>query len=359
MLMEKRPLSPEPFLNRLFKRPYRGNLAIELHNLIATTDVDGISEEEIVQLEARYRCPLRKLSTSLRTELFTSVLTGYLKDHRLSEQERANLVALRELLELPQSVTRAIREEVLSSMYKERAEAAVSDGVLTPEQQQELQEFADAVALPEELSKSIYNRAAGERVQAFLEQAVSNEMLSPEEDSEFQALARNLRVDMTIPEKTAQQLERYRLYWQIENGEIPAINVGIRLYGGEVCYHYCPVSWYEFRQVTRRVNFGGPVLRLKITRGLYWRAGSLGVQRVTEDILKYIDEGTLFLTNRRLIFMGSKGSKNIRLNRILDFEIFSNGVQIQKDAGASPFLKTDADMELFGLLMGRALRDVM
>ncbi len=357
--MEIKPLKREPLLNRLFKRPFRGNMAIELHNLIALSDVDGISTEELLQLEANYRCPPNKIPTPLRKELFTDVLVAYLKDHKISEQEQANLATLRELLELPLPVTQTIREEILSSMYQERAEAVVADGKLSPEEQQGLREFADAVALPRELADSIYNRAAGERVQAFLEQAVSNEMLSPEEDGEFQALARNLRVNMTIPEKTAQQLERYRLYWQIENGELPAIDVGIRLYGGEVCYHYCPVSWYEYRQVTRRVNFGGPVLRLKITRGIYWRAGSLGVQRITEDVLKHIDEGTLFLTNRRLIFVGSRQNKNIRLNRILDFEIFSNGVQIQKDAGASPFLKTTADMELFGLLMGRALRDQM
>ena len=33
--------------------------------------------------------------------------------------------------------------------------------------------------------------------------------------------------------------------------------------------------------------------------------------------------------------------------------------EIKKDAGASPFLETTADMELFGLLLGRAIRDLM
>ncbi len=46
-------------------------------------------------------------------------------------------------------------------------------------------------------------------------------------------------------------------------------------------------------------------------------------------------------------------------NRILDFEIYSNGVQIEKDAGVSPFLETSADMELLGLLLCRAIHDVM
>lgn len=73
----------------------------------------------------------------------------------------------------------------------------------------------------------------------------------------------------------------------------------------------------------------------------------------------FVLDGTLFLTNQRLIFMGRRKNKNIRLNRILDFEIYSNGVQIEKDAGVSPFLETSADMELLGLLLGRAIRDVM
>ncbi|MCA1754235.1 MAG: hypothetical protein LC641_05975 [Spirochaeta sp.] len=33
--------------------------------------------------------------------------------------------------------------------------------------------------------------------------------------------------------------------------------------------------------------------------------------------------------------------------------------QIEKNAGVSPLLETSADMELFGLLLGRAIPDLM
>ena len=83
----------------------------------------------------------------------------------------------------------------------------------------------------------------------------------------------------------------------------------------------------------------------------------MSVQRITEDVLAHIDTGTMYLTNKRLILMGSRKNSTIRLNRILDFTPYRNGVDIQKDSGKSPFLKFDHDVDVFCLYLDRALRD--
>lgn len=290
---------------------------------------------------------------------FEDVLTEYLSDIRFSERERANLTWLREILGLSHDDVRRIREKKVEPIFRRQAEIAVSDGILSTEQQEALDELADSIALPETMASQIYAEVAGGRIQRVLDHAIADQQLSPEEDAELRALARNLRVSTTTDAATQRTLDRYRLFWQIENGEIPAIDAGFNLYRGERCFFRCDATWYELKQVTRRFNYGGPAIRIKIMKGVYWRAGSLGVQRMSEDVLKHLDNGTLFLTNKRIIFMGGRRNRNIRLSRILDFEIYSNGVQIEKDAGASPFLETSADMELFGLLLGRSLRDLM
>ncbi|MFN2312801.1 MAG: hypothetical protein ABR590_12240, partial [Spirochaetia bacterium] len=221
------------------------------------------------------------------------------------------------------------------------------------EQHEALNELADSIALPEKLASQIYAEVAGARIQRYLDGAISDQQLSPEEGEELRTITRNLRISATMDAATQRTLDRYRLFWQIENGEVPEIDAGINLFRGERCFFRCDTAWHELKQVTRRFNYGGPTMRIKIMKGVYWRAGSLGVQRVSEDVLKHLDDGVLFLTNKRILFMGQRKNKNIRLNRILDFDIYSNGVQIEKDAGVSPFLQTSADMELFGLLLGR------
>ena len=359
MQFQKQPLQKPSLFHRLFGRPYRPNLLVEFRNMIASHDLHAISADHIVGLETKYRCRLTDTSLDGRQQLFADVLTAYLGDQRLTEQERENLTRLRDLLGIPHAQAQRIREEKVAPIFRHRAETAVSNGELSPEQQEALNELADAIALPEQVASRIYGEVAGDRIQRFLDGAIADQQLSPEEDEELRLLSRNLRVCTTMDSATQRTLDRYRLFWQIENGDVPEIDAGINLFRGERCFYRSDAAWHELKQVTRRFNYGGPTMRIKIMKGVYWRAGSLGVQRVSEDVLKHLDDGTLFLTNKRIIFMGRRKNKNIRLNRILDFEIYSNGVQIEKDAGASPFLETSADMELFGLLLGRAIRDQM
>lgn len=359
MNIQKQPLQKPSLFHRLFGRPCRPNLIIEFRNMVASHDIEEISADHIVGLETKYKCRLSDTRVEERRRLYEDVLSACLSDHRLSDRERENLVWLRDALGLSQAETQRIREEKIAPIFRRQAVAAVSDGNLSDEQQKSLNELADAVALPKNVADRIYAEVAGARIQRYLDGAIADQKLSPEEDEELRLLSRNLRVSTTMDSATQRTLDRYRLFWQIENGDVPDIDAGINLFRGERCFYRCDASWHELKQVTRRINYGGPTMRIKIMKGVYWRAGSLGVQRVSEDVLKHLDEGTLFLTSKRIIFMGRRKNQNIRLNRILDFEIFSNGVQIEKDAGASPFLETSADMELFGLLLGRAIRDQM
>ena len=120
------------------------------------------------------------------------------------------------------------------------------------------------------------------------------------------------------------------------------------------------VQWYnyEHRRVMKRIRYGGPTLRIKIVKGVYWRAGDLAIQPVSEDVLMKIDSGQLFLTNKRLIFMGSMKNKVIRLQRILDFNAYKNGVDVQVTTGKSPFIEFSKDVSLFCMILGRVLREL-
>ena len=56
--------------------------------------------------------------------------------------------------------------------------------------------------------------------------------------------------------------------------------------------------------------------------------------------------------------MGSRKNSTIRLSSVLDFMAYKNGVDIQKDRGKCPFLQFHKDIDLFAMLLGRALGDI-
>ncbi|MFH1740305.1 MAG: CheF family chemotaxis protein, partial [bacterium] len=183
------------------------------------------------------------------------------------------------------------------------------------------------------------------------------ERLSPEEDKELDTAAASLKARMNFDADTEKAMEKFRLFWQIENGNLPCVEPGINLQRNETCHLVCDVDWYEERRTTRRIQYGGPTMRIRLAKGLYWRMGDVAVQRVSEDAMTHIDSGRIFLTNKRIVFMGNRGNKTIRLDKILDFEAFQNGIQIQKDAGKNPFLQFSDGVDVFAMILGRVIRD--
>jgi len=84
MNLHTHPLKTPSLLYRIFGRPYHPNLIIELRNMIASHDIDGISAEHVVGLETKYKCQATDTELADRKRLFEDVLTAYLSDNRLS-----------------------------------------------------------------------------------------------------------------------------------------------------------------------------------------------------------------------------------------------------------------------------------
>ena len=84
--------------------------------------------------------------------------------------------------------------------------------------------------------------------------------------------------------------------------------------------------------------------------------GQLSVNRVTRDVLKELDAGTLYITSKRLLFDGSRKSTALPLRRILNFTVYQDGVQIEKDSGKDQFFMLNSfDGELLGAVLEAAI----
>src|SRR5712692_8153618 len=73
--------------------------------------------------------------------------------------------------------------------------------------------------------------------------------------------------------------------------------------------------------------------RIRIMKGLSWRYGYVNVNRVTTEQLRELDSGTLLVTNKRLLFNGSRKNVSVPLKRVIHFTLFKDAIQIEKDCG--------------------------
>jgi hypothetical protein len=93
-------------------------------------------------------------------------------------------------------------------------------------------------------------------------------------------------------------------------------------------------------------------------KGVYYRVGSISGQHVTQEEWKLIDQGKVYLTNKRILFVGSKKNSTIRLDKMLSFTPYSDGIQINQETGRSPLLSFSNQVDVFGLLLSRLMREV-
>ncbi len=86
------------------------------------------------------------------------------------------------------------------------------------------------------------------------------------------------------------------------------------------------ISLVESRAI-RTGYYRGPSVRL--VKGVYYRFGKSISE--SHDELRTIDRGTLILTNKRLIFSGSKNAINIELKKIVSMEPYSDGIALNRE----------------------------
>lgn len=354
-IFEKQELAKPDFFQRLFGITPKINGVIAIRNLFASRAPKEVSVEDIQTIARDFKLNIHRNYRDHFLDIYRRYLLHCLEDRSLSTEEIETLKHIKFVLRLDDTDVKRIRGEVAENVYKEELENALADGRIDEDERKFLNRIGEDLQLKDEFVKDIFQKKAGERIKEHLDSVVASGRLSPENEKELEALTSNLGIELNITDKDQAHLDKFKLYWQIENGELPVLDAPVRLFRGESCHFMTPCNWLEMVTETRRINYGGPTLRLKIAKGVYWRAGSLGVNRVSKDVWRTIDSGRLFLTNKRIIFMGSRRNRVIRLNTILDFTAYRNGVDIQKARGKSPFLEFSADTGIFSLILGRVI----
>ena len=105
------------------------------------------------------------------------------------------------------------------------------------------------------------------------------------------------------------------------------VDASLMLKAGEKAFFSLPdITLREPRSVSNGV-YGGPSIH--IAKGVTIRAGAFQAQ--SHEELKDIDQGTLVLTNKRLVFAGSKRSVEPVLAKLISVDAYSDAVAIRRE----------------------------
>jgi Chloroplast envelope transporter len=356
-IYQTRQLSNYSFFQKLFKQYPQENAVIELNNLFSTKPILEILQDEIEEIENKYQLNLKR-EFHLNLEEFYAVYLNYcLKDKILNDQELTELNYLKSILNLDGKTIEKLHIILGQSIYKKSFQEAVADGRLTKNEEEFLSKLENTLRLPKELADKISAQTRTSYIENYVAQIVADQRLSPNEEEEIQAIANSLNVNVQLNEQTKEQLRKLKLYWALENLDLPAIHPDILIQKSEVCHlKISDANWYELRSVRQSVSHSGYSTSFNVAKGFYLQTGSYKPKSYSVDTLKLIDTGTLYLTNKRILFIGTNKNSNIRIDKILNLTPYIDGVEIGKETGKSPTLKISQNADIFCIMLERILK---
>lgn len=353
------PIPQSGLIGRLLGRVPREAAFVEIRNILATTPYEQVRESDIGTVLAKCKLLPRDATPEL-CRIFEDAVVVLTSDRELDEADRRGLTCLQQAFELTTDEVREATEQAVGAVFERTMLETLVDGTFTPEERTMLDRMSTALGMSEAQSNRLYTQAAIAAVQSAFHVAVADKRYNATEEQVVQALAASLGVKLNIDIETAAIVERYKLLGQIEDGQLPTVDVPILLQRGEVCHFAAQaIDHKEIRTVTKRVNYGGPTASVRIMKGVRWRIGSIAVQRVTQDVLTTIDSVDVYFTNKKLFLQGARKNTSIPLAKIMQFTVFSDGLQIEKQSGRAIVLVGSADWELAGACLdaaGRASR---
>ena len=353
----KSTLEPVSMWSRLTGHRSEKNAIIEINNLLSEKPVLEITSEDIQAILNNYQLNLYTDFTdgSLR-ELYKTYLRYCFDDNHLDEDEIKRLKHLKRLLGLSEQDVEMAHHRVCQEIYERELDAALEDLRLDEKERRFLRNLQTRLQLPPQVAHRLYQHKAQTIIIQFIKGAIADERLSPEEEHELQTLIDHLQVDLKLDEATQKQLAKYRLLWQVENGDVPTIFVPIKLQRQEHCYFLADAVWYDDRRAASKQKPAEKPLRTQLQEGDYWKPSA---EPITPDATGTPPAtGKLYLTNERLLYRSGNQEKSIRLSSIVNFQAYADGMLIAKDKGKNTILSMKDQADVLAILLGRVLRDL-
>jgi len=342
---------------KLFGKKPNPNAIVKLNNLLASKAVLDVTIKDVQSIVFEYRVNLKRNFPDDIRGFYQTYFEHCLDDKFLSDEEVKELIHLKRILTLNDKDVEIIHNKVAGRIYQKAVDDALEDNVLEPEEKAFLESLQKDLRLKSTVADKIYTDSASTILNNLIDEALEDVLLTPEEEMEISELAGKLHIDYTTDKHTSQELEKYKLFWQIENGDLPVLQLNYELQEEEVCHFKMTVNWMEEDAVVSEGMRSSAEMNEKIASGIYWKTADLGSYELASDQWKMPEQGTILITNKRVVFFAENNFfTEIPLEYISDFIAYNNGVElyINKDA-LHPFIKFEKNIDLFSIILGNAI----
>ncbi len=216
--------------------------------------------------------------------------------------------------------------------FKDALLKAVEDGQLSGDEISELEKRREELGLTEFDVQGMKS----EIFTAAFTAAKSDTQVTKEEEEELTKIQKYLGLsddEITLDKK---ELARLRLLNEIQNGNMPAVTVSnVVLFKGETPFWVEPVDLIEEKVIRRHYSGGSSGMSFRVMKGVSYRVGGHRGTLQSETGLVVVSSGNMIITSKRIIMTGDRKSFAIKLNNLLNTELFTNAIYLSENGKSS------------------------
>lgn len=353
-IFRSRPLKRRSIWGWLFNRRVAENSVIELTNAIVDAGrPSAVNDRTIRKIHAQYRFNIYKMFSLEIAPVYLAFVRqvfSMLAGTELTQEDVDDITALQEIFQMPAEAVARLNLKVGTVVYRDALKAALADSRLSAQEEKDLSHLGRQLDLDEDTMQTLFNNALASLIQEKVDNALEDGELSPDEEADINETCDRFGIDLSYKPKAELAIRRAKKMWSLKHAPLTPLGVDIQLKRGESCYALFDVIWLEVRRSAAMPWHPRYMTTSESTEIAFSYAP------IVEDCLTEIDDGQLFLTNKRLIFVGKGSTTTIPFTKILRIEQFREGIKVHKETGRSPYLVSNRALPL-GTLAKRLLAE--
>lgn len=285
--------------------------------------------------------------------IYKAYLVYCIEDKYISINEVMELRQIQKLLQIDPKISKELQNEVSAVIYEEEVEKVIEDGLVERWEREFLMKLKHDILISPERAEAIFAERSGQLIREFIDKILEDQRISPEEEKAFSGLCRSLGVQLEMDEETETAMSIFKLMWQIEFGNIPALRVDFPLNFAEKCYFQVGASYIVMPTEKANAAGAGKGNKHRYAKGIYATENSAPLPSFDLGSKTSEISGSVFLSNQRIWL---KGDEEIQFNMedLMNAESFENGIGI-KQGNQWHFFSFENKMGVFTMILNRCL----
>jgi hypothetical protein len=225
--------------------------------------------------------------------------------------------------------------------FRKELEKALADGVLTDDEVSYLEAHSDELGIEQEFVNEIMREHFNTRVASIKKKVEQTHRFSPDDEAGIRKIANDMKMQLDL----GPEFKATRCLWAWENGypiRPEPMAAPILLGGNEACYLGTVAKWKQVKTIKERAGSSGFSTSVRIMEGLSYQVSTVKPEYHTREGLVDISDGTLYVTNKRVIFEGAGRTTSIPYGRLVGLQGYTDGIELKKTTGKNDFFMTSA-----------------